>query len=98
MANASWGRSLADDTEAFVPPCRAGDEANPENTSRPHARQLVYDRATQRFGEIMPSPIPDRLRNPDVAHKVMLRPVGGGCEWPADPDDIDPVHPFEGGS
>lgn len=97
MAHASWGRSLADDTEASVPSCRAGDDANPNSAYRPHVRELVFDRATGRIGETMPSPIPERLRNPDAKHKVQLRPVGGGCEWSADPEDLEPVQPSEGG-
>ncbi|TMC48041.1 MAG: DUF2442 domain-containing protein [Chloroflexi bacterium] len=50
--------------------------------SGPPRRQLALDTRSGREGEIMPSPYPDHLRDPDEAKRdVSLRPVGGGIEW-----------------
>lgn len=95
MAHATWGRSLADAAEALVPTRRAGDDAVPQKTAgRPPRRQLAYDGASQREGEIMPDVVPARLRDPNAQRSVRLRPVGGGYEWTADPDDITLLPPF----
>jgi hypothetical protein len=55
----------------------------------PPRRELARDTATDRVGEIMPDPIPARLRNPDSPRRVRLRPVGGGLEWTARSEDVE---------
>lgn len=91
MATATWGRSLADDIVATVPPCRAGDDAIPEKPSRPPNRSLAYDAATGKTGEIMP------CRVPGETSVVRLRPIGGGIEWTALPGDVQLVQTDESG-
>lgn len=44
----------------------------------PRYRALMRDTARSTFGEFMGL----------VGGKVHLRPVGGGCEWPASPDCV----------
>lgn len=83
MAIATWGRSLAGGTAALAPTCRTGDEAIPEKPSRPPHRQLARDAATGRTGEIM-----HIARLNGSPSRVWLRPVGGGKEWIAAPDDV----------
>lgn len=56
-------------------------------------RQLVRDMATDRIGEIMPSPIPAGLCDGADTRTVWLRPVGGGKEWTTTPEHIQPIDP-----
>lgn len=60
---------------------RPGDFSN---TTAREPRQLAHDDGTDRVGEIMPDPIPAHLCDGGRTRTVWLRPVGGGCEWPAE--------------
>ncbi|MFJ4687532.1 hypothetical protein ACIQNG_19430 [Streptomyces sp. NPDC091377] len=54
-------------------------------TSAPERGELMYDPATRKVGEYQDKAGP----------YAMLRPVGGGCEWEADPAQIRPASPAE---
>jgi hypothetical protein len=54
-------------------------------TAVPERGELVYDPATRKVGEYQDKAGP----------YVMLRPVGGGREWEADPEQIRPATPAE---
>ncbi|MFJ3221675.1 hypothetical protein ACIPLC_37935 [Kitasatospora sp. NPDC086801] len=49
----------------------------------PTDRQLVFDRHSQRTGVYMDT----------LAGKYYMRPETGGCEWTADPADVEPAPP-----
>lgn len=52
-------------------------------------RPLVWDRATDRVGEIVDVDL-NRVFTGRVT-TIHLRPVGGGLEWTASPDDVEDV-------
>lgn len=50
---------------------------------KPTDRQLVHDRRSRRVGVYMGT----------LAGRYYLRPEHGGCEWAAQPVDVEPVCP-----
>jgi hypothetical protein len=48
VTTTSWGRSLADATEALAPPCSAGDDASPPPAPQPLAAPLTACPVTNR--------------------------------------------------
>lgn len=73
-------------------PGSGGTEGRISETAPP-GRQQARDKRNGRIGEIMPNPIPEQLRDPARPSSVMLRPVGGGCEWPVPPEHLERLSP-----
>ena len=81
---------LADAVLVADRPCPAGCAYAPRSepqtiATEGNGRPLVRDVRTNRVGEVM-----DR-RNTSHGERIWLRPVGGGREWTASADDIEPV-------
>jgi hypothetical protein len=62
-------------------------KTEPPETSR---RRLAHDSTTGRVGEVM-----EITRVNGIPTRIHLRPVGGGREWSADPDDVRLVQDAE---
>ncbi|WKX08009.1 hypothetical protein [Streptomyces sp. NL15-2K] len=60
-------------------------QGKPADTAVPERGELVYDPVTRKVGEYQDKAGP----------YAMLRPVGGGREWQADPAQIRPASPAE---